>query len=135
MSTEYSIIILAGAAVGIVLLSAHPRSGSVFAAVRQRVRASLPPGIQFTWRRFWIGVALTACAFAALNFLPYLITRHEPEHHGSQVMGFPFTFRSYGGYSPSVHFETQALFIDAATGLFLAAIMGYAVAKFRWKSA
>ena len=94
MRADYFIIVVAAMAVGVVLLAAHPNRDVALARVSRRVRAMLPSVGQVSWRRFWFGAAATAFVFAVLNLLPYLLTRHEPEHCGLQIMGFPFTFRS-----------------------------------------
>ncbi len=132
MRTETSILVFGVIVIGVVLLIAHPNSRPALRGLLQRGRAFWPAQACFTGRRCWAGVAVTACAFTALNLVPHLLTRHEPEHDGLQVMGFPFTFRSFGGYAASVWFHTPTLLLDALVGVVAAVVVGYAVARLRW---
>ena len=85
---------------------------------------------QLAWKRFVIGAFAAASAFISLNLLPHVFTRHEPEHCGLQVMGFPFTFRSFGGYAGNVYFDSSKFFTDLFVGLVASVALGYCVARF-----
>jgi hypothetical protein len=86
---------------------------------------------RFDWRRFVL-VSLSAfAAFGFLNVLPHLVTPRESEHCGLQIMGFPFTFRSFGGYAGSVHFDLRTLTVDILIGLVLSTVIGYVFGRLR----
>ena len=51
-----------------------------------------------TPRGFWIGFAVGCLLAVGLNLLPYLRTRGAYQIDGLEVIGFPFAFRSLGGF-------------------------------------
>jgi hypothetical protein len=142
MRIEHSILILAASTVAMVLVMGHP--GRV--AARARLARSLlawgalsryciPRLLEFDRRRFVLGLAGGVAMMAALNILPYIVTRDAPRWDGYQVIGFPMTFREFGGFSPGTYFSIEACALDVVIGLVAAVAMGYGWARLRWTGA
>jgi hypothetical protein len=50
-------------------------------------------------RDFWIGTSVGCLLAVGLNLLPYLRTRGAYQADGFELIGFPFVFRSFGGFT------------------------------------
>lgn len=136
MPGQYPIFVFVVVVIGIVLVASHPGWRTAWRGVTAwfgSPRGWLPRIAPFTWSRFWGGVVAVTFAFVVLNALPHFLTRHEPQHCGLQVAGFPLTFRAFGGYAGLVSFHAPTLVMDSLLGLVVAAAMGYSVARLRWR--
>jgi hypothetical protein len=72
-----------------------------------------------------------AIPIIGLNLLPHFLTRHEPVHCGLHVMGFPLTFRTFGGYAGSVYFEPAKLIADLLFGLLVTIAVAFGTAQIK----
>ena len=63
---------------------------------------------------FWLGAVLGFVAATAANVVPYIQTHGAYGFDGVEISGFPFVFRSFGGFSPAYHFSHLALSADIA---------------------
>ena len=140
MASEHFTIIFAATVISIAFIFAYPGIEEVRHAVATSFRLSakwvrrwLPSVAPFSWPRCRLGVVLAAFTFVALNLLPHVLTRHAPEWCDVQVMGFPFTFRSFGGFAALVYFNPLVFMVDVLVGLAAAAIAGYAFARLQWR--
>ena len=82
-------------------------------------------------RRFALGFTAAALVAVFLNLLPYLRTRGAMQGDGFEVIGFPFIFRSEGGFAWAYEFSYLALIGDIALALVVAATAGYACSQVR----
>jgi hypothetical protein len=84
-----------------------------------------------TRRDFRIGLSV-GCLFASgLNLLPYLRTRGAYKADGLEIIGFPFVFRSLGGFAYRFYFHWWALVADALLAAIFAFVLGVAWSKIR----
>ena len=142
MGIDCSILILAASMVAMVLVLGHPGRFAVRARLARSLvvwgahcRCCLPRLAGFATRRFVLGLVGGVAMMAALNLVPYIVTRDAPGWCGYQVTGFRMTFREFGGFSPGTHFYTEAFALDVVIGLVTAAAMGYGWARLRWTGA
>lgn len=82
-----------------------------------------------SWMQFAFGTANGLAIAVALNLLPYWRTYDAPGTDGHAIMGFPFTFRREGGFSPRYDFHPALLLADAAIGIGLALLVGWVAVK------
>jgi len=80
-------------------------------------------------KRFSAGFAATAVVAVFLNILPYLRMRIRPIYDGYETLGFPFVFRSEGGFVWSYRFSSVALLADIVLALVVAFGVGYACTR------
>ena len=76
-------------------------------------------------RQFWSGFIATGLLAIALNFLPYILTRGAYQTDGLEMMGFPFVFRSLGGFAYMLYFSWSALAADLGFAIIIAVLAGY----------
>ena len=86
-----------------------------------------------TAKRFVIGFSAAALFAAFLNLLPYLRTRGAFHGDGFEVIGFPFIFRSEGGFSYIYEFSYLALLAYITLALVARIVVGYAYSRVRSK--
>jgi hypothetical protein len=77
---------------------------------------------------FWIAAALGLAVAIWANALPYLRTRGAAGFDGVEITGFPFVFRSFGGFSPAFEFS-QALSADIAIAIAFSLCAGVAAKR------
>lgn len=82
-------------------------------------------------KRFAVGFTTAAGVAAFLNLLPYLRTRGDMQGDGFEVVGFPFIFRSEGGFVWTYEFSYLALFADIALALGVSIGLGYVWSRVR----
>jgi hypothetical protein len=82
-------------------------------------------------KRFAVGFTSAALVAAFLNLLPYLRTRGAIHGDGFEVIGFPFIFRSEGGFVWTYEFSYLALLADITLALVVALGVGYACSRVR----
>lgn len=82
-------------------------------------------------KKFTVGFSIAALVAAFLNLLPYLRTRGAYHGDGFEVVGFPFVFRSEGGFFWTYEFSYLALVADIALALAVALGVGYAYSRVR----
>ncbi len=80
------------------------------------------------YMRFGVGAFVGLAIAVAMNLLPYWQSYEAYGGDGLEVIGFPFTFRSYGGMSPTYTFRGDLLAADVAVGIAVALAAGYAIA-------
>jgi hypothetical protein len=72
---------------------------------------------------FWVVAALGLFVALEANLAPYYMTRGAYGFDGLEIIGFPFVFRSVGGFSFAFEFSHLALSADIA----IAVIFSFAV--------
>jgi hypothetical protein len=82
-------------------------------------------------KRFTVGFATAVLVAVVLNLLPYLRTRGAIHGDGFEVIGFPFIFRSEGGFAWTYEFSYLALLADITLALVVALGVGYACSRVR----
>jgi hypothetical protein len=80
---------------------------------------------------FWIGVSVGCLIAACLNLFPYLRTRGAFQTDGLEHIGFPFVFRSLGGFAYRLYFHWWALVADILLAAFFAFALGLLWSKIR----
>jgi hypothetical protein len=80
-------------------------------------------------KKFTVGFSVAALVAAFLNLLPYLRTRGAYHGDGFEVVGFPFVFRSEGGFAWTYEFSYLALIADLGLALVVALGVGYACSR------
>jgi hypothetical protein len=76
--------------------------------------------------KFLIGFAFGVTLSAVINLIPYVVTHRLYVTDGDEIIGFPFIFRRYGGFSPVYEFRVDLLIADAAIALPFALMCGFA---------
>jgi len=82
-------------------------------------------------QRFWIGFSAGLVLAVILNLVPYLLTRGAYHGDGFEVIGFPFVFRSSGGFAYRLSFSWLALAADLFAAGIIALAAGYIGIKIR----
>jgi hypothetical protein len=97
----------------------------------------IAPGIRQSSERkkFWIGILFGGVLAIGLNLLPYLRTHGAYGTDGFEVIGFPFVFRSLGGFVGKLDFHWWALLVDVLLAALLAFTVGYLWSRIRMDSA
>lgn len=85
-------------------------------------------------KKFSVGFATTGVVEVFLNILPYLRMRIQPIHDGYETLGFPFVFRSEGGFGWTSRFSYVALLADIVLALVVAWGVGYACTRVHRKN-
>lgn len=66
---------------------------------------------------FWAAAALGLAIAIGANVLTYIQTRGAAAFDGVEIIGFPFVFRSFGGFAQFFEFSHVALSIDIAIAI------------------
>jgi len=74
---------------------------------------------------FWVGAALGFAAAIVANVVPYIQTYGAYGFDGVEIIGFPFVFRSFGGFSAAYKFSHLALSADIAFVLTVSVSVGF----------
>ena len=80
-------------------------------------------------KRFAVGFTAAILVAAFLSLLPYLRTHGAIHGDGFEVIGFPFVFRSEGGFVWTYEFSYLALLADIVLALVIALGVGYACSR------
>jgi hypothetical protein len=82
-------------------------------------------------RHFWIGTSMGCVLAVGLNLLPYLRTRGAYQADGLELIGFPFVFRSFGGFAYRLDLYWWALLADILLAALFAFALGVVWSRFR----
>ena len=82
-------------------------------------------------KKFVTAFAATTLVAAFVNLVPYLQTRGAYKTDGLEVIGFPFTFRRFGGYYPIYEFSVGLLLADIIVALLFGFLVAYPFLLFR----
>ncbi len=80
-------------------------------------------------KRFCFGFSSAVVVAVAANLIPYWRTYGAYGTDGQEVIGFPLTFRRFGGFVPVYEFHVGALLIDVALAALFALAIGWSVIK------
>ena len=84
-------------------------------------------------RHFWIGTSVGCLLAVGLNLLPYLRTRGAYQADGFELIGFPFVFRSFGGFTYRLYISWWALLADILLAALFAFALGLVWSRLRTK--
>ena len=139
MPSQLSILCFAAAGVVTVICAAHPRREEIRRALLKataslllRLMTSLEQLFRLARARektaFFVGSAI---GFAVTTLCILILSRRVPGDF--EVLGFPFVFRTAGGYIYLVYWDWLALFGDLLFAAALAVVAGFVGVALRKK--